>query len=416
MRTRVVSVAAAVVAVVVAVVAVVAVAAVVVAVAVAESWRKSCRLRSSVPWSGVAVDEFVEAVDEPVGVPERLDFQGATPIPQLECTDYPSCIEEYGVEIEPIDGRCMDVDRMPVLVTEREDCLDGGNYWIAGDFYANYGLGADVDAMGAYIQPFAFNWDLRFKNNYRGSGMPGIPATPSHLIDLYKFECEIRWTTLGGVPIPGVVGGGWPDKCILGHNTLESRGFFADATECDELYNPGLAGCQVDDNPPDAYRLWPIGSYKVEVLIDGEIIVQNVFSVAEFERPDPWPLDMPEERPQDHGGGPVYYSSEGQWPSGLPYGANYYLNNLDCIVEELCSVVHPWEYPLPYGSSGGAYEIRPLWGDYSVPIGGRVLLRSRRLIRVSILSTLGVRVWTGVIRVGVVNLLILVLRTWSHIS
>ena len=234
--------------------------------------------------SGALVDEPV--VDQSSGVSERLGFQAPTPIPQLECTDYPSCVVEYGVEIEPIGGHCVDVDRMSVSATDREDCLNGGDYWVAGNFYANYGLGVDTTDEGAYIQPFAFNWDLRFKNNYRGSGMPGIPATPSHLIDLYKFECEIRWTTLGGDVIPGVVDGGWPDKCILGHNTLESRGFFADATECDELYHPGVAGCQVDDDPPDAYRLWPVGSYKVEVLIDGEIIVQNVFSVTEFERPE----------------------------------------------------------------------------------------------------------------------------------
>ena len=150
----------------------------------------------------------------------------------------------------------------------------------------------------------------------------------------------------------------------MGHNTLESRGFYADATWCDT----GEPEC-TDPTVQDGYRLWPEGNYRVRLLVDGVVIAEHYFLVIEFPRPMPWMLDMPEDRPQNYGQGTQYYSAVGQWPSGLPYGEAYYLNNLDCIVEGLCSVEHPWEYRLPWGSSGGAYEVRPYWGDYAPEIG-----------------------------------------------
>ena len=295
----------------------------------------------------------------------------ATPIPKLDCTDYPSCVTKYGVEIDVTNGRCEDASGNSLSFSNRADCFGGSGYWIGGNLYANYGQGVTIKPNGAYVQPYSFNWDLKFKNNYRGQGTPGIPSAPAHLIELYKFECQVRWTTTSGSSIPGVVDGSWPDQCILGHNTLATRGFYADATECDELYNPG-GGCQVTDNPPDAYRLWPVGDYKVELLIDGEVIVQRLFTVEEFPRPSPWPLNAPDERPRNHNRGPVYFSYIGQWPSGLPYGSAYYQGGVDadrCVRENKCSVEHPWDYMLPWGSSGGAYEIRPLWGDYSAGVG-----------------------------------------------
>ena len=281
----------------------------------------------------------------------------------LTASGWEQCHGAGGYWVDDVGAGCVDRNRRPLAASGRAQCHRAGGYWVAGRLHTNFGLGVDVKPDGKYVQPFAFSWNLDLVNNYRERGNPGLPA---HLVDGYKFDCEVRWTTIDGAAIPGVVAGGWPDdQCVLGRNTLQSRGFYAEATWCDT----GRQNCSLSANPPEGYRLWPVGDYKVELLVDNVVVVQHLFSVAEFPRPAAWPLPAPPDRPRHHTGGPVYYSYPGQWPSGLPYGRAHYVAERDCVAEGLCSVRHPWERRLPYGSRDGGYELRPLWGDYSPELG-----------------------------------------------
>ena len=319
----------------------------------------------------------------PVVPPTRL------PYGDLECSTYTECTETQShPKIEPV-ANCLYYNYgLSSTGVSSNPCVPGGSggNWSSGD-----GMGSSAAEI---VQPYAVSWLLRFPQSYAVSP-PG--AAPK-----YVFECSVRWS--GPAPASDLATMNWYGPCRVGNGQLVELGFLMESVRCEEgLLDPDPVrpptcvqgdpdescdpGCDPNDARAWAYRLLPVGDYHVEFLVDGVVEAERRFKVTEFDDPDPWPFEQPDERPIDgtnRGAGPVYlrpadYDNPGPmtvWPNviychnlgdcttslPLPYGPN-----IDCE-GTFCTTAHPWDLPLPWGSPNGQYNIRPRWGDYIAAI------------------------------------------------